>query len=123
MMTQRIHKDRLTNWIERRKMERFSLELPASFFVTDDILENKPIELMTSNICSGGAYFDTNTPFKIGTDVKINITLSLDKIKKLGGKSSRIDVSGSVIRSDEKGMAVCFNKKFSITPYEKYEIQ
>jgi hypothetical protein len=104
-------------------MERFSLELPASFFVTDDTLEQKPIELITSNICSGGAYFVTSTPFKIGTDVKINITLSLDKIKKLGGKSSRIDVSGSVIRSDEKGMAVRFDNRFSISPYDKYEIQ
>ena len=122
-MTQLIYKDFISNWVERRKMERFSLELPACFFVANDTLKKKPIGLMTNNICSGGAYFVTKHPFKIGTDVKINITLSLDNIKQIGGKSSRIDVSGFVIRTDKKGMAIRFDKRFSISPYEKYEIQ
>jgi hypothetical protein len=104
-------------------MERFSLELPACLFVANDIIEQKPVVLMTNNICSGGAYFITSNSYKIETDVKINITLSLDNIKQLGGKSSRIDVSGSVIRADENGMAVRFDKRFSISPYDKYEIQ
>jgi hypothetical protein len=60
---------------------------------------------------------------KIGTNVKINITLSLDNIKLSEGKSSRIDVSRFVIRTDENGMAICFDKKFIISLYEEYEVQ
>ena len=91
--------------IRKKCGEKYDDKLPAYLFVVNDTLKKKPIELMTNNICSGGAYFVTSYPFKKGTDVKINITLSLDNLKQLGGKSSHIDISGSVIRSDEKGMA------------------
>ncbi len=101
---------------EKRKMERFDLELPAWLYLVDESEELEPFEYKTRNICAGGAYFNTDSPFAVGTDVKINITLPINKFKELGGKHTRIDVSGSVIRADEQGMAVCFDKKFKIEP-------
>lgn len=103
--------------VEKRKMDRFSLELPALLSITDENGNQRSIEVMTGDICSGGAFFRTNTPFSVGTNVKMDLILPSDKFKKLGGKRSRINVSGSVIRTDELGIAVCFDKKYRIAPY------
>lgn len=102
--------------IEKRKMERFSLKLPAK--LTWIGTDNKPesLEQITSNICAGGAFFETQKPLSVGTDVKINIILPLERFKKLNLTRSHILVSGSVIRTDQKGMGICFDKKFHIVP-------
>lgn len=102
--------------VEKRKIDRFSLELSALLFITDEKGNQRSIEVMTGDISSGGAFFKTNTPFSVGTDVKMDLILPSDKFKKLGGKRSRIDVSGRVIRTDRRGMAVCFDKNYRIEP-------
>ena len=103
--------------LEKRKMERFNLELPALLSTNDENGNPKAVEFIISNICSGGAFFKTDEPFSVGTDVKMDLILPLDKLNKPGGKKSRVDISGSVIRTDDKGMAVCFDKKYRISPY------
>lgn len=103
--------------VEKRKMDRFSLELPALLSITDENGNQRSIEVMTGDICSGGGFFRTDTPFSVGTDVKMDLILPSNKFKKLGGKKSRVDVSGSVIRINDLGMAVSFDKKFRIEPY------
>ena len=103
--------------VEKRKIDRFSLELSALLSVKDENGKQRSIEVMTGDISSGGAFFRTNTPFSVGTDVKMDLILPSDKFKKLGGKRSRINVSGSVIRTNALGMAVCFDKKYRIEPY------
>ena len=72
---------------------------------------------MTENICAGGAYFKTQERFPIGTKVRMNMILPVDKFKNFKGKKSRIDVSGSVIRTDKNGMALRFDKRYNISPY------
>ena len=102
---------------ERRKMERFLLELPTSLLVTSQSEKPESIELVTSNVCAGGAFFKTDKPLTVGTDVKSAIILPLDKFENVKNKISYIDVSGSVIRTDQQGMAICFDKKYKIFPY------
>ncbi|MGD9245870.1 MAG: PilZ domain-containing protein [Desulfobacterales bacterium] len=103
------------NYIEKRKMERFDLKLPALISMMD--VSGKPwaAEFMIGNICAEGAFFKTDQPLSVGTDVKMDLILPFDKLKKFGKKGSRIDVSGSVIRTDDQGMAVCFGKNFKIS--------
>ena len=101
---------------ERRKMERFSLELPTSLSVVNSGKKQETLEILTRNVCAGGAFFKTGKPLFIGTDLKINLIISLDRIKHLKGQRSRIDVSGSVIRTEDQGMAVCFGKRYRIEP-------
>lgn len=103
--------------LEKRKMERFNLELPALLSIVDESGKQRAAEFMISNICSGGAFFKTDEPLSVGTDIKMDLILPLDKFNKIGGKKSRVDVSGSVIRTEKHGMAVCFDKKYSISPY------
>lgn len=102
---------------DRRRIERFSLELPTYLSIVDRNKKPKSLELITSNICSGGAYFKTEKPLSVETDVKLDIILPLDKFKNVKGKISHIEVSGSVIRTDQKGMAICFDKRYKISPY------
>ncbi|MGD8770740.1 MAG: PilZ domain-containing protein [Desulfobacterales bacterium] len=103
------------NYIEKREMERFSLKLPALLSLTDENEKQRAFKFMISNICAGGAFFKTDHPLSVGTDVKMDLILPLDKFKKFGRKRSRVDVSGSVIRTNDKGMAVCFDKNFRIS--------
>ena len=98
-------------------MERFSLELPTSLFVTSQSEKSESIELLTSNVCAGGAFYKTETPLPSGTEWRINLIISLDKLKNIEGKRSRIEVLGSVIRTDQQGMAICFDEKYKILPY------
>jgi len=101
---------------EKRKIERFSLKVPARFIWTDAGIKQESLELMTSNICSGGAFFKTEKPLSVGTDVKIEIILPPGKPKNVKSNRASIYVSGSVIRSDQQGMAVCFVKRYHISP-------
>jgi len=104
---------------ERREMERFPLELPAMLMWSIKDRKHEDQELMTSNICAGGAFFITDRPLPMGTDVKMNLILHLDKVQTRESKGSFIDVSGAVIRTDEKGMAICFDKRYKILPLNR----
>jgi len=97
-------------------MDRFTLELPALISMIDESGKQRAFEVMTKNICAGGAFLLTDKPLLVGTDIKMDLILPLDNLEKMGGQRSRIDVSGSVIRTESQGMAVCFDKKYNISP-------
>jgi hypothetical protein len=102
---------------EKRKMERFDLKLPTKLSWTGRDNKQASIELMTSNICAGGAYLMTDTPLQKGTQVKMDLILQLDRLHESKGRQSHIDVSGFVIRTDHQGMAICFNRDYKISPH------
>jgi hypothetical protein len=104
------------NGSDRRKMARFDLRLPTKLSWTLKDKAQESIELMTHNICAGGAYLMTNSPLPHGTEVKMDLTLQLDRLHELGGRQSHIDVSGYVIRTDHQGMAICFDREYKISP-------
>jgi len=97
-------------------MDRFTLELPALISMIDESGKQRAFEVRTKNICAGGAFLLTDKPLLVGTDIKMDLILPLDNLEKMGGQRSRIDVSGSVIRTESQGMAVCFDKKYNISP-------
>jgi len=101
---------------ERRRLERFHLEIPAKIELKPSDQEQKILDLLTSNICSGGAYFHTPQPLPQGTQVKIDLVLLLDKLRKLKDeyKQAYIKVTGTVLRSESEGMAICFDEDYQI---------
>lgn len=101
--------------IDERKEERFTLELTATISMHGVENDDASIELQTSDVSAGGAFFNTVQPLPIGTEVKIDMIIPLDKLKKLKGKRAKIEVAGAVIRSDEKGMAISFGKNYQIS--------
>ena len=102
---------------EKRKLERFDLQLPAKIEPVNREGE-EILDLMTSDISSGGAFFHTDQPLPEGTDVKIDLVLPMDELKKLQDEYHQvnIEIKGTVLRSDPGGMAIYFNKDYSIHP-------
>ena len=99
---------------EKRRMERFDLRLPAKVVASKE-QQLEVLELMTEDVCAGGAFFHTEAPLPIGTEVKVDIVLPLDKLRQLRGKNALIKVTGAVIRVTKDGMAVCFEPNFEIS--------
>ena len=101
---------------EKRRLERFDLEIPATIELLALDKEEKILNLLTSNMCSGGAYFHTTQPLPEGTQIKIDLVLPLDKLKGLREdcKEAYIKVTGRVLRSESKGMAICFDEDYQL---------
>ena len=103
--------------VERRRLERFDLVVHAAIEFINEHHDERMMNLLTTNICSGGAFFYTNQPLPEGTKVKIDLVLPLDKLKKLKKehKKALIKVTGKVLRTESEGMAICFDKDYRIT--------
>ena len=91
---------------DNRKIERFELEIPA-FLKLKNGKHNGAIEHKTKNISSKGAFLYAEEPISVGADVNVDLILP---------NKSKIKVDGTVIRSGQKGIAVCFNTNFQIFP-------
>ena len=104
--------------LEQRKLERFDLSIPASIRVVapDREREKEPINLLTKNICEGGAFFHTSHPLPQGKEVRIEMILPLNgmKLRKIKENRSRIWVKGVVSRSEPDGMAISFQTDYRI---------
>ena len=103
--------------IEKRRLERFDLQLPAKIEVVTPEGE-EILDLMTSDISSGCAFFHTEQPLAEGTDVKIDLVLPIEKLKEIQDEYQQvyIKITGIVLRSEPRGMAIYFNKDYSIQP-------
>lgn len=95
---------------------RFDLEIPATIELLTPDQEREILNLLTSNMCSGGAYFHTTQPLPEGTQVKIDLVLQLDRLKSLkeAYRQAYIKVTGEVLRSESEGMAICFDADYQI---------
>ncbi len=108
---------------EKRGLERFNLEIPARIRTNFSSKEEETIDMLTSDISSGGAFFHTIKPLAEGTDVKIDLILPIAelcrKLDKGGGEYQRafIKISGKVIRAESRGMAIVFNEDYDISPW------
>ena len=101
---------------EKRRLETFDLELPATIDLLTSDQEKSLLNLLTTNISSGGAYFHTTQPLPEGSQVKIDLVHPLDKLKKLKDecKQAYIKVTGTVLRSESEGMAISFDEEYQI---------
>jgi hypothetical protein len=101
---------------ERRRFERYSLTLPARL-ESDDRVGRVPGGLMTSNISAGGAYVMTTVPPRQGMEVRMEIILPFNNLKKVKvEKDACVMITGKVVRAEEAGMAVQFNDDCNIMP-------
>jgi hypothetical protein len=102
--------------LEGRRTERFELELPAELAAAGLSESEAKIAAKTVDVSAGGAFFLTKKSVSVGTPVEIELLLPLDKLKKIKGKRAQIKVSGIVVRSVKKGLAVCFDENYEILP-------
>lgn len=105
---------------ERRRLERFDLQVPAKIEVLSSPDSASILELLTKDICAGGAYFPTKTALAAGTKVKLDILLP---VRNAGAETDNtrglIKVNGTVIRSGPAGMAIGFDGGYLITPFRE----
>ena len=92
-----------------RKLERFSLKLPARISVLDP--GNFTLDLTTENISAGGAFFPTREPLPEGLNLLVELTL---KRESGIGKASKVHVKGRVLRSQPDGIAVLFERRIQM---------
>jgi hypothetical protein len=97
---------------ERRRLERFTIELPAKIEAAG--AEQRLLNLFTKDISSGGAYFRTQKPLPVGTEVRVDLVLPLDKLKKFLSDREKVtvNVTGTVLRAEPRGMAVGFSEDY-----------
>jgi hypothetical protein len=107
---------------DKRRLKRFDLEIPATIELMDSDREEGTVNLRTSNMCSGGAYFHTTKPLPEGTRIKIDLVLPLDRLKRLedGCKQAYIKITGRVLRSGSEGMAICFDEDYQLVGSTKF---
>ena len=97
----------------RRKHERFALALRARIeMVTSK--GKQVMDLLTRDVSAGGAFLNTRESIPEGTQVKLELTASNERLRKLTGAHSLIKVQGKVVRSDPTGIAISFDRSYRI---------
>ena len=105
---------------ERRRLERFDLQVPAKIEVLSSTDTVPVTELLTRDICAGGAYFPTKAALPPGTKVKLDILLPVRNVSAISDNTrGLIKVNGTVIRSGLAGMAIGFDEGYLITPFRE----
>lgn len=94
--------------LDRRNLERFAFDLPASMWVAEDSGGSRIFETRTRDVSSKGAFFMTRQSIDVGTEVQINMSLALKKSKDMQDNHARVKIFGKVVRADEEGVAVSF---------------
>ena len=101
---------------ERRKLERFQLHVPAKIELTDESGHHETLQLETKDISADGAFFVSSKPITEGADIRLEMVLSVERLKDLIGAHKKVELKlqGHVIRSDSNGVAVMFDRKYQI---------
>ncbi|HEA69510.1 MAG TPA: PilZ domain-containing protein [Desulfobacterales bacterium] len=103
---------------EKRKLERFKLQLLSHITVRGKGKDIKTIKLLTQDVSSGGAFFKTPDPLSVGTRVDLDLVIKIDRLKNIAGNSALVNLTGTIIRTHEEGMAICFDENFQISPLD-----
>jgi hypothetical protein len=98
---------------ERRKYERFQLELPARLEM-NSLKKREAFEFHTKDVSAAGVFLNSAVQIPEGTRCQLELTVPSDTIKELTGAQSLIKVEGTVVRVTEKGLAICFDGECEI---------
>ena len=94
---------------DRRKYERFQLELPARLEMNSS-QRTEIFELRTRDISAAGALLlGTSVQFLAGTRCHLELIVASERIKELTGVQGLIKVQGTIVRSTPDGVAICFD--------------
>jgi len=101
---------------ERRKLERYQLRVPTTIELADASGNQGTLRLETKDISADGAYIASSEPIDEGMHLKLEMVLSVERLKELIGADKKVELrlEGTVIRKDADGIAVLFDKKYQI---------
>ena len=105
---------------EKRKVERFDLHIETILQIKDEGLIDSNQRLISRDISSDGVFLETTSPLPVGTEVYLNFLLNLDKLNGyLKNKAVNINTGGKVIRTEEQGFAVQFDKHHQVSAFKQ----
>jgi len=97
--------------IEKRKVERFDLHVETILHFHGEGIVERTTRLISRDISNDGVFLMTNSPLPIGTKVDLIFKINLQQLNiNSNNKKANINTSGRVIRTDEQGFAVEFEK-------------
>ena len=107
---------------ERRKHKRFKLTLSAKIEVVprDPQGETKIVGVESDNTGLGGAFFHTPSPLAEGTPVKVDFALHFRRLLFPLNRRPLLRVQGHVLRLEPTGMAIRFEKRYTIVPHSPF---
>jgi hypothetical protein len=107
---------------ERRKLQRFDLHSPAKVQVVTENGREDAIDVVTKDISSSGAFLLSPKPVAEGRTVDVEVVLSFETLHRITGGRGKVivRVKGKVVRSDETGMAVAFDRRFKLIAPEEF---
>lgn len=107
---------------ERRKLQRFDLHSPAKVQIPAGGGRTDTIDVVTRDISSSGAFLLSPRPVAQGVTVDVEVVLSFETLHRITGGRGKVivRVKGKVVRSDETGMAVAFDRKFTMVAPEEF---
>lgn len=98
---------------ERRLHRRLNIPLPVRVnAMSGDVL--MALDLEARDISYSGTFIPTLTSFPEGTSFILDFTIPSDNFKDFKNVDSLIGCSGTMVRSDSKGIAIKFDKKCRI---------
>ena len=101
---------------ERRSMQRFNLQVTSLITPEGSTRGSDKTKTVSSNICAGGAYFIISEPLPTGTKLEIDLHWPPKQAAHADYRKSLIKLSGEVVRTDSKGIAVAFSSKSKFVP-------
>jgi hypothetical protein len=102
--------------MEKRKLERFDLQIETMLNLRDEARTERLPALLSRDISYNGVFLVTDNPLPIGTSLDLNLLFSQHELDS-NSKDERIEIiaSGKVIRTDDQGMAVEFDKIYKVS--------
>ena len=102
--------------LEKRKFERFDLRIETILNFQDGVFKNKQRTFISRDISCSGAFLNTNDPLPVGTRLDLVLLLSQDKFgTKRKEERVKIMTMGMVVRENEQGMAIEFDKLYKMS--------
>jgi len=104
---------------DKRKLERFSLTVPAQLRYRDGTGTEQRYAAQTRNISAEGAYFQfAEHEVPVGAQVEVELVLTFERLKELLNAADRVTarVEGRILREESDGVVVVFNQPFRFSP-------
>ena len=100
---------------DKRAQKRFDLRLVSRLRFLQDKGGSALQEVVTRNLSSRGAFFVSDETLPLGSKLKMEFVLPVSRLSRKFN-DSQLTCSGTVIRHEADGFAVCFDKSCAISP-------
>ena len=103
---------------EKRGMTRYDLVVPAVVKVANSHRGLKGFQAYTRDVSSQGTFLKMKQPLELGRRVEIELYLSINKLQEFFKLHEKVcvKVRGEVIRIEQGGVGISFDKRYTILP-------